>query len=146
MKLKAFLCILLAILTCIPSLSVSALTSIDTEGGITPRSPHAVYVSDGGTGDGSSAASPLSSFANAFKALKDTGGYIVICGQVTVSTSKLKTAACASPVTITSCYGGVDYRASGAKLTVKIESLYHSSAIKYLQRHPTSSCATTIFT
>ncbi len=44
-----------------------------------------VYVKDGGTGDGSSASSPLDTMDAAATALGGAGGEIVVCGKVTVS-------------------------------------------------------------
>ena len=44
-----------------------------------------VYVRDGGTGDGSSAASPLGTLNAAVSALNGKGGTVVACGDVTVS-------------------------------------------------------------
>ena len=45
----------------------------------------AVYVKDGGTGDGSSAASPLGTLNAAVAALGGKGGTVVACGDVTIS-------------------------------------------------------------
>ncbi len=44
-----------------------------------------VYVKDGGTGDGTSAAYALGSFADAVDALGKSGGTIVLCGDVSIS-------------------------------------------------------------
>ena len=44
-----------------------------------------VYVRDGGTGDGSSAASPLGTLNAAVSALGGKGGTVVACGDVTIS-------------------------------------------------------------
>lgn len=44
----------------------------------------AVYVSDGGTGDGSSAASPLGSLTAAYEKIAATGGTVYLVGKVTV--------------------------------------------------------------
>lgn len=129
MKLTRLLCAVLACLLCIPTLAVTADTSAYAQA-LPISAPKAVYVKDGGTGDGSSAGKPLSSLSNAFKALKSTGGYIVICGPVTVSESNFKTPACDNTVTITSKYAGTDFGASGAKLTLKISSFYFQSNIK----------------
>ena len=46
-----------------------------------------VYVSDGGTGDGSSASAPLGTLADAYAALGDDGGKIVITDTVSIATS-----------------------------------------------------------
>lgn len=44
-----------------------------------------VYVKDGGTGDGSSVASPLGTLSAAVSALNGKGGTVVACGDVTIS-------------------------------------------------------------
>lgn len=46
-----------------------------------------VYVSDGGTGDGSSASTPVGTLADAYAALGDEGGKIVITDTVSIETS-----------------------------------------------------------
>lgn len=68
----------------------------------------AVYVRDGGQGDGSSASLPLGSISDAMATLKD-GGMVVICGPVSV-TQPLNTPEIAQRITITSVADGVDYR------------------------------------
>lgn len=76
-----------------------------------------VFLADGGTGDGSSAATPVGTFANAYAALGDDGGTIVICGKYTVgNTSTVQMPSHTATVTITSVYGSADYRESGAAL------------------------------
>ncbi|MBQ2863635.1 MAG: hypothetical protein IJE84_05605, partial [Clostridia bacterium] len=74
-----------------------------------------LFVADGGSGDGSSPDSPLSSLSTAIKILKDKGGRIVLCKKVTLNT--YAEPAHSKEILITSYYGGVDYRESaGAAL------------------------------
>ena len=68
-----------------------------------------IYLADGGTGDGSTASSPLGSIADAYAVLGEGDTTIVICGKYTV-TEAFVSPAHAGKVTITSVYGGVDYR------------------------------------
>lgn len=68
----------------------------------------AVYVRDGGKGDGSSASSPLGSIVDALATLKD-GGMVILCGPVSV-TQPLNTPDIDRRITITSVAEGVDYR------------------------------------
>jgi len=90
-----------------------------------------VFVKDGGTGNGSSAAKPLGSLVSAVSALSRTGGTVVVCGPLTIASSDSTTPKTDYPVTVTSCYGGVDYRESGAKVTVSVEYLYHNGSVNY---------------
>ena len=68
----------------------------------------AVYVRDGGKGDGSSASSPLGSIVDALATLKD-GGMVVLCGPCSI-TQPLVTPDIDERITITSVADGVDYR------------------------------------
>ena len=78
----------------------------------------AVYVKDGGSGSGESAASPVGSLATAFSKLGTNGGTIVVCGPVSLS-AKLQPSAHKGKVVITSLYGGVDYRTTAnARISV----------------------------
>ncbi len=74
------------------------------------------YVSGSGSdlNSGSSASSALASLSAAFTKLGSTGGTVVICGSVEITAS---VTTCTGAVTVTSVYGGVDYRKSGASLT-----------------------------
>ncbi len=69
----------------------------------------AVFVRDGGTGDGSSAQNAMSDIAEASAKL-DGGGTIVVCGQLTLSGGKTLRRT-GGKVTVTSSYGGIDYAA-----------------------------------
>lgn len=76
-----------------------------------------LYVQDGGEGDGSLPTSPMGDLAAASAALP-AGGTIVVCGNLTVSGAKTLAAA-SGKLTVTSLYGGVDYRLTdGAKLVL----------------------------
>lgn len=67
-----------------------------------------VYLADGGSGDGSSAESALGSLTDAYAAIGNAGT-IVISGEYTVAEAFISPAH-SGKVTITSVYGGVDYR------------------------------------
>mgnify|MGYP002523893262 CR=1 FL=1 len=75
---------------------------------LTAAAETAVFVRDGGDGDGTSAAAPLGDLGAALNAVQD-GGTVVICGPYTIDT-KFVAPTNAAPVTITSAYGGQDYR------------------------------------
>lgn len=70
-----------------------------------------VFAEDNGKGNGLSAGNPTT-LANAFTLVKE-GGVIVVCGQVSISSS-LNSASNSAPITITSVWDGKDYRADGA--------------------------------
>ncbi|MBQ8835979.1 MAG: S-layer homology domain-containing protein [Clostridia bacterium] len=69
-----------------------------------------VYVSNFGkvTNDGKTAESAVNSLGLAVSMLRETGGTVVVCGPLTAKVTYL--VECADNVTITSVYGGVDYR------------------------------------
>jgi len=69
-----------------------------------------VFVAAGGTGDGSSAQSPLGSLASAFTAVGD-GGTVVLTSDLTIGAA-INLPDHTGTVTLTSVYGGVDYRAT----------------------------------
>ena len=74
-----------------------------------------VYLPDGGKGDGSSAKNPVGSLQAAYDALdlsKDCT--VVICGKFTQSDTFAYGTNYTGSVTLTSVYGGTDYRKSGA--------------------------------
>lgn len=108
MKTRIFTALLLSVLlalSLVPVLSVSAASDV-------------VYVKDGGSGDGSSADKAVGSFEAAYAALDLTKSCtIVVCGELNqVAVFDLMTSYTGS-VTITSVYGGTDYRTSGAKIS-----------------------------
>lgn len=76
---------------------------------------NAVYVCDGGTGDGSSAASPLGSLEAAFAALPQ-GGTVVVCGKLSVSDTVLPQTE--GHVTVTADYDGVSFQGEGCGLYI----------------------------
>ncbi len=71
-----------------------------------------VFVRDGGTGNGLSAASPLGDINTAYSKLAGNGGTIVICGQYTM-TGTVTEPGHDAPVTLTQKYNGTDYRSVG---------------------------------
>lgn len=118
---------LLCIILCITPLFITA-DSVGTSA--LASADNAVFVKDGGTGDGSSAAKAMGSLVSAVTALSETGGTVVVCGPLTV-TASTTTPATDYPVTVTSCFGGVDYRKTGAVLTYSINHLYHKGSVNY---------------
>ncbi len=84
-----------------------------------------VFVAEGGLGDGSHPAIPTSDLYAAFETLKDSGGTIVIINAYTLDTNTTQKIGGApsffqeplheGAITVTSLYGGVDYRERGAK-------------------------------
>ena len=76
-----------------------------------------IYVCDGGTGDGTTDAAPLGNLADAYAALGDNGGTIVICGSYdlssTVSTGFFIEPAHTGRITVTQKYNDIDYREGG---------------------------------
>ena len=72
-------------------------------------SARVVYLADGGSGSGVTANAPVGSLADAYAALGDAGGTLVICGPYRFSTAFVAPAH-SGRVTVTSVYGGVDYR------------------------------------
>ena len=76
-----------------------------------------VYAKDGGMGNGFSPTSPAS-FRAAYGLLRN-GGTLVVVGKTTANMSFYRAPAHSGKITITSVYGGVDYRNSrGAKLVL----------------------------
>ncbi|MBE6641630.1 MAG: hypothetical protein E7619_08585, partial [Ruminococcaceae bacterium] len=99
-KLCGILCVLLCLVTVVSVLPVFG--GVEAAGSV-------VYVKDGGTGSGSSALSPLGSLSAGYSALGTSGGTIVVCGPLTLS-SGLTVSAHTGKVLVTSLYNGVDYR------------------------------------
>ncbi len=84
----------------------------------TDKAERVVFVKDGATGSGLSAETPTTP-EEGFKLLKD-GGTLVIVGEFTSANATFAQAAAYNgKVTITSLYDGVDYRAQGARITLK---------------------------
>ncbi|MBQ4598423.1 MAG: S-layer homology domain-containing protein [Clostridia bacterium] len=78
-----------------------------------------VYVSASGklTNGGTSPSDAVDTLGLAVAMLREKGGTVVVCGPL--ETAELHLVACGGPVTVTSVYGGVDYRTKGAQLSVK---------------------------
>ena len=68
-----------------------------------------VYISDGGTGNGATASTPVGTLDAAYAALGDNGGTVVVVGKVTV-TEHFTEPSHSGIVTVTQVYGGNDYR------------------------------------
>ena len=80
------------------------------------------YIKDGGTGDGSTAAKAGGSLADAYTALSE-GGTIVVCGPYTISES-FASIAHNGKMTITSVYGGTDYRKTNSANLIFGNNMY----------------------
>ncbi len=79
---------------------------------------HRVYfLANGGTGNGSSASNPGASFADAYAAIGNNDGTVVLCGEFKLSKAFVPQNH-SGKITITSVYDGVDYRKNGAKLVL----------------------------
>lgn len=77
--------------------------------------PTVVYLADGGTGDGSSASSPVGSLTDAYSALDLTKDCtVVVCGEFTQTDGFAYSADYTGSVTLTSVWDGADYRENGA--------------------------------
>ena len=75
-----------------------------------------VYVKDNGTGDGTSAASPLGSLKTAINTVSSTGGTVVVCGPTSISSGVVPNSH-TKKVTVTSLYDGTDYaKTANAKI------------------------------
>lgn len=68
-----------------------------------------VYVSDGGTGDGTTAATPVGTLSAAYDMLGTSGGTVVVVGKITVADDFTEPEH-SGVVTVTQLYGGTDYR------------------------------------
>ena len=81
------------------------------------ESMNVVFLSDNGSNSntGRSASSPVETINQAFKVLGNEGGTIVVCNTATIDTSAEATfPSHEGAVTITSVYGGIDYRGEKA--------------------------------
>lgn len=88
-----------------------------------------LYVRDGGTGAGLIPDAPLGSLRDAFAALASSGGTLVLCGPLTVSTA-VRLPACEGKVRITSTEGGADYaKTASAALRLEKDLLFSSPVL-----------------
>lgn len=82
-----------------------------------------VYLRDGGTGDGKTDMTPVGSLGDAYAALGDNGGTIVVCGSYDFSSASASAHYIApahkGAITVTQKYGDKDYRAGGESVYVK---------------------------
>ena len=96
-----------------------------------------VFVADNGFGNGSFAAAPIGDYDTAIEKLGDKGGTIVLVGKCTLPvnmTDRFEKVADAyqekrhsGMITVTSIYGGVDYRKCGASLVFAQDMDYRMS-------------------
>ena len=96
-----------------------------------------VFVADGGFGNGQNPLHPLGSLEDAFTALGNDGGTIVLVGECTLPVNlewkfgathvSFQEPVHAGNVLVTSVYGDVDYRESGAKLIFNGDMHYRLS-------------------
>jgi len=97
---KIFTTALLMILTLVLFLTVAASAATET----------VLYVSDAGTASGTGTAdSPINSLSVAISKLPDSGGTIVICGDLTITEEAPSFPAKTGKVTVTGEYGSNDY-------------------------------------
>ncbi len=82
-----------------------------------------VYVAEGGSGDGTSDASPFGSLEDAYNALGDEGGKIVICGDFEIKANFIEPAH-TGVVTVTQKHGDKDYGADAKSMYVKSGKRY----------------------
>ena len=80
-----------------------------------------VFVKDGGTGSGATAAAPLGDLSTALTAVK-AGGTVVLCGPYTID-DKFVAPRTTGAVTVTSVYGSTDYRKT-AKAALYLSASY----------------------
>lgn len=83
-------------------------------------SKNVVYVSDGGTGDGATAETPVGTMADAYAALGSNGGTIVVVGKLSITEHFIEPSH-SGIITVTQVYGGNDYR-TGDNYGVNIAS------------------------
>ena len=80
---------------------------------LTAAAETAVFVRDGGNGDGTGAAAPLGDLGTALNTVQN-GGTVVICGPLRMGDTVLPKTE--GKVTITSVFGGEDFRKYGAEI------------------------------
>jgi len=83
-----------------------------------------VYLKDGGTGDGKSAATAVGTFDEAFEKLGANGGTIVVCGPIAL-TANITEQAHSGQIVVTQKYGNEDYTAGGGISTGGVGRVYY---------------------
>jgi len=104
------ICLLLSVVLILALSIITSYTMIAAE------KADAVFISDSGSdaNSGTSAAAPVKSMVRAYELVND-GGSIVICGKTSLnSESTARLPVSDKRVTLTSVYGGVDYKSNGA--------------------------------
>ncbi len=81
------------------------------------------YLKDGATGNGTSANAAGSTFADAYSAIGNSNGVIVICGTYTIPAAFVSPAH-TGKITITSVYDGIDYRKTDDAKIVLLGNYY----------------------
>ena len=76
-----------------------------------------VYIANGGSGSGATPSAPVGTLKDAYAAIGNYDGTIVVCGELKFSAAHISPNH-SGKVLITSVYDGVDYRANGAKLVL----------------------------
>ena len=119
-KLQLIICAVLMLLCAVLCFGFAFADSgvQSASGKTTEKSDSVVHVKTGGKGDGKSEKSPLGSFSDAVAALADTGGVVVVCGELDLK-GAVTVSECRAPITVTSDYNGVDYRTKGAALILQ---------------------------
>ncbi len=123
--MKKLTAILLSVLMLLPLCLVGGGMAVSSS-----ATTNVVYVEDGGSGDGSSATAPYGSLTDAYNALGDEGGRIVICGTYSLSANFTEPSH-AGEVVISQLHDDVDYRTGGALTT-------GSYGIRYILNGPTT--------
>ena len=99
-------------------MALSAITFGGVESGTheTAAAEKVVFVKEGGSGNGSSADSPVGTLSAAYAALGSAGGRVVICGGYTM-TGPFEEPVHNGTVTVTQNYNDIDYRDVGSLYT-----------------------------
>lgn len=102
-----------------------------------------VFLADGGSGDGSTAESPVGTLAAAYDALDLTKDCtVVLCGKFTQTANFTYGTAYTGSVTMTSVYGGTDYRESGAVYEFKNNRFYLRGETTFENMHFNTTAGT----
>ena len=102
-----------------------------------------VYLADGGSGNGTSADNPVGTLTAAYDALDLTKDCtIVLCGKFTQSANFTYGTAYTGSVTMTSVYGGTDYRESGAVYEFKNNRFYLRGETTFENMHFNTTAGT----
>ena len=102
-----------------------------------------VFLADGGSGNGTSADNPVGTLAAAYDALDLTKDCtVVLCGKFTQTANFTYGTAYTGSVTMTSVYGGTDYRESGAVYEFKNNRFYLRGETTFENMHFNTTAGT----